>query len=397
MNRARVPNRWWCFALAPLVLGVPATAQPVGPFPSPPPTTRHGKAPYDRFFPLRLAWASPLPAAVAARPTFDDHHLYVALRTGRVTAYSRDTGQASWTVETAPATSVHATHGLVLVVGADVVEARTAPDGEVRWRRPLASPPAAPGEVVGERLVLGLESGAVAAFDAATGAPIWQRALGSRLNTAPAGDGPLLLLGLADGRLVALDQASGEPVWSFTAGGPITGVALDDARVFAGSLDNHLYSLSARDGRLDWKWRTGADVVGAPALDSQKVYFASLDNLLRALDKGNGSQQWKRALRARPIGGPTVVGEAVMVAGFAAEIRTHWVKDGRAVDRVATDGEISAPLVLLPRAWPRVGGLAVVTEAGQLAVLVERIDPEIQAFKGAVGDELTLTGPPDLP
>ena len=338
-----------------------------------------------------------MPAGVSARPALDGRHLYLALRDGTVSAYALETGAVVWTTRSPVVVPPLATGGLVLAIGADLVEALSADDGTVRWRTPLASPPSAAGALVNGRLVLGLQSADVVNLDPATGTVLWRTNLGAPLSAPPAGDERRLLCGLVDGRVVAVSPDTGQLEWSQKTGDAIAGLALESDRVYAGSRDNYFYSLVSGSGRLDWKWRTGGDIVGEPAFDRDRVYFASLDNLLRALDRKHGAQQWKRSLRSRPLGGPAVVGEAVMVAGFAAEIRTHWVSDGRAVDRIATDAELAAPLVVLPRAWPRVGGLAVVTSAGQLLLLVERIDPEVLPFKAPVGEELALTAPPELP
>jgi outer membrane protein assembly factor BamB len=319
------------------------------------------------------------------------------MRDGTLAAFSLATGSVAWTVRTESAVPPLCARDVVLVMGGDVVEARSPEDGGVRWRTPLASAPAAPGAVIGTRLVLGLESGDLVAFDVDSGRTEWSRNIGARASAEPAGDEARLLVGLADGQIVAVHPASGEPLWSFRTAGAVTGLALDGDRAYAGSRDNAFYSLSAAAGRLSWRWRTGGDIVGKPAFDRDRIYVASLDNLLRALDRGNGSQQWKRALRSRPLGGPSVVGEAVMVPGIAPEIRTNWTRDGRPVDRVAIEAELATPFTVLERAWPKPGGLAVVTEAGQLVLFVERIDPELQPFRMPVGVEVPLTAPSDLP
>ena len=91
-----------------------------------------------------------------------------------------------------------------------------------------------------------------------------------------------------DGRVVALQVESGEPVWERRLGGaPNDMLALDD-RLYVGSADNFFYCLDADDGEVAWRWRTGADVIGAPVADDRRVYFVSLDNVLRALDLRRG-------------------------------------------------------------------------------------------------------------
>ena len=64
-------------------------------------------------------------------------------------------------------------------------------------------------------------------------------------------------------------------------------LALDD-RVFVGTARTWFYALQPEDGRVRWRKRVGAAVVGRPAADRSAVYFLALDNLLRALDRVGG-------------------------------------------------------------------------------------------------------------
>ena len=73
----------------------------------------------------------------------------------------------------------------------------------------------------------------------------------------------------------------------------------------------------AADGRVDWRWRTGGDVIGMPVADERYVYFVSLDNVLRALNMVSGGQQWMRPLPMRPTWGPVKAGATIVVAGQA--------------------------------------------------------------------------------
>ena len=77
------------------------------------------------------------------------------------------------------------------------------------------------------------------------------------------------------------------------------------------------YALDAADGRVHWRWRTGADVVGVPVVDERNIYFVSLDNVLRALSRRTGVQQWARLLPLRPTRGPLKVDPTIIVSGVA--------------------------------------------------------------------------------
>ena len=136
---------------------------------------------------------------------------------------------------------------------------------------------------------------------------------------------------LNDGRVVALRVETGEPIWEQRLGGaPNDILALDD-RLYAGSKDNFFYCLMTEDGRVDWRWRTGADVVGRPSPTSGRVYFVSLDNVLRAINHSNGVQQWMRPLPFRPgLAAAESRRITVVVAGLAGSARAFNMKDGMA-------------------------------------------------------------------
>src|SRR5262249_22821718 len=54
--------------------------------------------------------------------------------------------------------------------------------------------------------------------------------------------------------------------------------------VFATSGDGTLYAASARDGNLEWTFRTGGPILSAPVLDGAgRVYVTSQDARLYAL------------------------------------------------------------------------------------------------------------------
>jgi hypothetical protein len=83
-----------------------------------------------------------------------------------------------------------------------------------------------------------------------------------------------------------------------------------------------------KDGVIDWRWRTGGDVIGAPVADERHVFFVALDNLLRAMDRKTGAQVWMRPLPVRPVAGVVLAGSTLVVAGPPAALRVFMVKDG---------------------------------------------------------------------
>ena len=126
-------------------------------------------------------------------------------------------------------------------------------------------------------------------------------------------------------------------IWERKLGGPPNEILAIDDRLFVGSNDNFFYCLETKDGAVDWRWRTGADVVSKPMADRDHVYFVSLDNVLRSLNRRNGVQQWKKPLPFRPAWPPLQAADAVVVAGIsgsAARVSPEgWRRGRRAGDR----------------------------------------------------------------
>jgi hypothetical protein len=135
-----------------------------------------------------------------------------------------------------------------------------------------------------------------------------------------------------------------------------------------------------KDGRLDWRWRTGADIVGAPAADASTVYFASLDNVVRALAQTSGGQRWMRALPVRPTSGPLIVAGTIVVSGRSPTIRTFAAKDGAPAPDMAAGDDVVAPPHAMSQPASGLPMLLVVTrniERGDsVALSVRSIEPE---------------------
>jgi hypothetical protein len=84
----------------------------------------------------------------------------------------------------------------------------------------------------------------------------------------------------------------------------------------------------AADGKVDWRVRTGGDVIGKPVAGDRYVYFVSLDNVLRAMNMVTGGQQWMRPLPMRPAWGAVRAGSTIVVAGLLPPMRAYNIKDG---------------------------------------------------------------------
>lgn len=293
--------------------------------------------------PTRPLWTLALNNQITVPPVCDDRRVYFSIEHDRLVAYEIGSGTQLWLVESRAIQRPAAGAGFVFVPERERLIARRAADGSIAWEyatsEPFATPPIFDnGWIVG---VTG--SGVVHALRGEDGQRVWTRELGAPPHGPPALAADRVYVPAADGRIVALNVVDGAPVWQRKVGGqPNEILALDD-RLYAGSTDNFFYCLMTRDGRIDWRWRTGGDVIGAPVADGGRVYFVSLDNVLRAMNAVTGGQQWLRALPLRPTSGPLLAGATVLVVGQSPAIRTFNAQDGTPAPDIAAGDEIAAP------------------------------------------------------
>jgi outer membrane protein assembly factor BamB len=189
------------------------------------------------------------------------------------------------------------------------------------------------------------DQGTVNAYRASDGYLVWSHDVGSRAHAPPSLAADRVYVPTDDGRIVALAVETGSPEWERKLGGaPHEILALDD-RLFAGAADNFFYCVIARDGRIDWKWRTGGDSIGAPVADERRVYFVALDNVLRAMSRISGNQAWMRPLPLRPIAGAVKAGRTLVVTGQAPAptLRGYNMSDGSAAGEIQATPEVAVP------------------------------------------------------
>lgn len=356
------------------VAGVAVGAQE-GPAPSP-------------ILPLDLVWSTDLGGGPSHAPAYAEDAAYVPLRDGTVASIALEDGRILWCVGQPVDWAPAAADDLVVVAYDRRVAALAASDGRAAWRFTADVPVSAPPVWRNGWLVVGLESGDVVALRAADGAELWRRRLGAVLRTRPSIAGQRLYLPLEDGRIVVLELASGDPVWTRSIGGrPREVLALD--ALFVGSTDNFFYRLGFDDGAIEWRWRTGGDIVGAPRIDAERVYFVAADNVVRALDRRSGVQRWREPLPLRPTDGPALVGPALLVAGVSPEVQLFDPRSGESAGVYNATGELAARPFLMPGLPASGTRLVVLTADGRIAGLAAGNGPP----RGSLG----FPPPPLLP
>jgi outer membrane protein assembly factor BamB len=328
-----------------------------------------GRAAAAVTFPPAEKWTAKLPAPPAFAPGFDNENAYIALRTSQLVALWLKDGTTRWSIERPVTAPPVAGDGLVFAGGDGVIEAHAQADGSSQWHRPVA------GRILllhwdAGWLLASTETGPLLALRATDGEILWERDLGAPLQSSPAATGDRVYVPLRDGRLLALSIQTGTDIWTHKLAEAAVGILPVGDRVFVGGLDNQLHALEAKDADVDWKWRTGADVLGLPALDERRVYFVALDNVLRAHSRSSGSMLWKRVLPMRPFTGPLLTGETLIVAGVASELRAYHSRDGKDAGHYLVKGaENEEMLLAAPPHLTSLDLIILVTKGGQVRAL----------------------------
>jgi len=234
--------------------------------------------------------------------------------------------------------------------------------GQVKWRKPLASRVATPPLVAGERVfVVGVDR-AVRAFDALDGRSLWtlQRP-GDPLTLAQAGVlAPFkdtLVVGQGP-RMVGLDPTLGTVRWDVTVGSPrganeierLADLVAPSARVgdliCARSFQAAVGCVDAQRGTVTWTRNIGG--TDGVAADAEFVFGADATDRLTAWKTPSGDVAWSSdKYLYRGLSAPLVVGKSVVFGDMEGTV--HWLarETGQAQQRLTTDGSaiIAAPVV----------------------------------------------------
>ncbi len=316
-------------------------------------------------------------------PAVTDERVFVADRSGRVSALDSASGEQIWQVETGLTISGAPGYGEGLVLlGTEeaMVVVLDAATGEERWRNKassevLATPVAAEGVVIAHTL-----DDKLIAYDAGSGNFLWRYdhqmpVLTLRGSGVPATSRSAVLCGLSGGRLVSLDIETGRSLWEAAVVIPSGRSELErvtdidgepliiDGTVYVATYQGVVAALGETTGRT--LWSTKLSSYNKVAIDWQRVFVADADGALIALDADTGERQWSYDdLRTRKLSPPAVFGGYLVVGDLEGYVHFFDAESGRPVARIRIgDDPITAPPVVLN------GALYVLGDGGELAAI----------------------------
>jgi outer membrane protein assembly factor BamB len=249
----------------------------------------------------RIRWRKRIGPSESS-PVVVDGRVFVGDWTGRVYAFSANTGKLRWSYKTGGRVKGALTFsgGRIYVGSYDHhVYALNEKTGKLVWKAAAqqrlghrgqfySTPAAAYG-----RVYVGATDGKVYSFGAATGKLRWSQSTGGYVYASPAVWRQRVYAGSYSGRFFCFDAATGDVKWKFKANGPISGSPTVIAgRVYFSTLKRRTYALDARTGGVVW---TFADGKYSPAVaDSSRMYLVGYTRIY-------GLDEQRKAAPLRPI------------------------------------------------------------------------------------------------
>ena len=294
----------------------------------------------DRFppprLPVKIHWSVDLRAGVNGSPATDGEHIYLALKTAHVAAFTPSDGREVWRIAKDVTATMTAADGMVFLPLADAVEAVRGTDGASLWVAPRLTA-VAPLVVSGSVLLVATDA-EIVALNTADGRVAWRTAAGG-VRQPPAVDGESAFIGANDGRLAALSLADGGQRWEKYIPDGVSTLAAHRGLVYVGGGDKQLYCLDARHGGVKWAYPIRSPISGRISVDDDHVYVTALDNVVRGLDRETGNMRWQFGLKRRPIGGVRVAGHIVFVQASGTEVLMLLASNGKGSGSIILPGE----------------------------------------------------------
>ena len=149
----------------------------------------------------------------------------------------------------------------------------------------------------------------------------WSYQSAANVISTPAILNGLVIFGNQNGTIEALNRKTGKKAWQFKTEGPVFSSpaifpSSKDKRVVVGSADGFIYCLNSK-GKLHWKVKTGAAVLGSPLIENNVVYIGGSDHSFYALDAETGRILWQfRQLQGPVVSVPVIYKDAVIFGAW---------------------------------------------------------------------------------
>ena len=159
----------------------------------------------------------------------------------------------------------------------------------------------------------------------------------------------LLFIGNLDNRLYAVDIRTGRMEWRFKTDAPITSSPREyEGNIYFGSNDGNVYGIDTRKRKRLWKSKTQYWVNSSAAIEEDTLYIGSNDKNLYALNRKTGHALWSFRARGSVVAAPLIYKDLVITAGSTDDGQVYAVhkSTGKLAWQYPTEGKVDSDPVL---------------------------------------------------
>ena len=143
----------------------------------------------------------------------------------------------------------------------------------------------------------------------------WTYSSAGNVISTPAVFNNLVVFGNQNGLLEALSLKTGKRKWHFQTGGPIfSSPAFSAGKIVFGSADGLVYCLNDK-GKIQWKLKTSASILGSPFIQNKIVYIGGSDSCFQAIELVSGKPIWRFCDLNGPVTSKPVVYNEMIIFG----------------------------------------------------------------------------------
>lgn len=314
-------------------------------------------------------------------PMQTDAHLITIDRNGLLSVLEKNSGKELWKQKTGLKVRTGANgNDEVIVIGntSGDLNAYSMSEGTTLWTVNVNSEVTAISKAVENSVIVRTKNGYIHSLDITTGENLWSinrqvPDLSLHTQSVPLITGDKVLVGLDNGQMLAMSLVDGKVLWERAIATGRGRTELDRMVDIDGQfvVENEIVYVITFQGNIsavnleagDVIWSKEASSISGLSLDDERVYFTDSDDQIHALDKNLGESFWKQEdMRYRSLTLPVIHGDYLVAGDYKGYL--HWFAkdDGRVVAREKAGGSIlTAPFV-------ENGRLYVLNSKGSLSV-----------------------------
>ena len=167
---------------------------------------------------------------------------------------------------------------------------------------------------------------------------LWTYEAGDSIESSAAIVGGTVFIGSQKGDLVALSLDNGKVYWKFSTGAAIgeSSPAYSNGVVYIGDLNGWLNALNATDGQKLWAFKTNGEIKSSPVVIGHQVLIGSYDENLYSLSARTGKLLWKFKTNGPVHSTPSIANGMAFIAGCDELFRAIRIDDGKEVFNVSS-------------------------------------------------------------